>query len=252
MKSIVLCDNGKLEKVLPLCDKYQLGIEIQGFHNTNIMETTRERIDIYKSILPISIERHLHAPFWDLCLGSNNKKIAEVTRYFFDYAYEIADELDCKSITVHHGYVPNTSSPQKWTDRAIAFWNDFLEAHPGSINLYMENQLEFNPDILVAIIDSLPDNRVAVNLDIGHAHCAGKIPVIEWIKQLSNRIKYVHLHQNNGIIDEHLGLTQGTIPMRKVLDALEEYSPNAVWALECNEESMEESIELLIKYKYIN
>lgn len=51
MKSIVLCDNGKIEKVLPPCDKYQLGIEIQGFHNTNIMETTRERIDIYKSIL---------------------------------------------------------------------------------------------------------------------------------------------------------------------------------------------------------
>lgn len=251
MKSIVLCDSGKIEKVLPLCEKYHLGIELQGFYDTNIMDSTQERIAVHKAILPQNIEKHLLAPFWDLCLGSNNKKIAEVTRYFFDYAYKVAEELGCESVTVHHGYVPNTSFPPKWVSRSIGFWNDFFEAHPGSIKYNMENQLEQDPYTLISIIDSLQNDRLAVNLDIGHAHCASEVPVIDWIKQLNNRIRYVHIHQNNGKRDEHLGLTQGNMPMEEVLDALEKYSPNAIWALECNVEAMEESIEFLVKYGYI-
>ena len=32
MKELVVCDDGKPEFVLPLCEKYGAGIEIQGFH----------------------------------------------------------------------------------------------------------------------------------------------------------------------------------------------------------------------------
>ena len=251
MKSVVLCDNAEPEKILPLCEKYHLGIEIQGFYNPNKVDETQERLAMHKSILPQNIEKHLHAPFWDLCLGSNNQKIAEVTRYFFDYAYGVADELGCESITVHHGYIPNTAFPPKWIKRSVAFWKDFFDAHPGTIRMCMENQLEEEPSTLIGIIDSFQNDRIAFNLDIGHAHFASDLPVVDWIKQLNNRIKYVHMHQNHGKRDEHLGLRQGNMPLKEVLATLNAFAPEATCALECNTEAMEESIEFLVECGYI-
>jgi len=61
----------------------------------------------------------------------------------------------------------------------------------------------------------------------------------------------VHLHQNHGSEDEHLGLRKGNMPMAAVLNALGEYAPDAVWALECNLDEMEESIEFLQENQWI-
>ena len=245
MKSIVLCDNGKPESILLLCEKYGFGIEIQGFYNPNETDNRNDIMAMYKDIVPSGMVKYLHAPFWDLCLGSANKKIVEVTRFYFDYAYEIAEGLGCLGITVHHGYVPGTSHPPNWIKRSVAFWDDFFNSHPGTIKMFMENQCERNPETLSGIIDGYPSDRLAVNLDIGHAHCNNPLPVIEWVKQLGSRIGYVHLHQNHGSEDEHLGLRKGNIPMAEVLNALSECAPDAVWALECGADDMEESIEFL-------
>jgi len=245
MKRIVLCDNGKPEKVLPLCEKYGFGIEAQGFYNPNEIDKRNDVMAMYKSILPDGIKRYLHAPFWDLCLGSANEKIAEVTRFFFDYAYEIGDELGCTGITVHHGYVPGTSHPPNWIKRSVAYWESFFTAHLGTINMFMENQCEQNPETLVGIVDGYANGRLGVNLDIGHAHCNNALPVVQWIQQLGGRIQYVHLHQNNGTDDEHLGLRKGNLPILEALSALNKYAPDAVWALECNLDDMEESIAFL-------
>jgi len=250
MKSIVLCDNGKPDKVLPLCEKHNFGIEMQAFFDTNDMESTEARIASYKGILPKNIEKYLHAPCWDLCLGSANKKIVEVTRFYFDYAYDIAEKLGCSGIVVHHGYVPNTSHPPAWIKRAVAFWQDFFVSHPGNVKMFMENLTERTADMFPEIVDICQTERLAVNLDIGHAHFSG-LPVLDWIKQFNRRIKYVHLHQNGGTSDEHLGLRKGTMKIVDVLNALEEHAPEAVWALECSLDDMEDSIALLSEYGFM-
>ena len=251
MKSIVLCDNNEPEKVLPLCKKYGFGIEIQGFCNPNKTEDKNSIISMYTSILPKDIEKYLHAPFWDLCLGSANKKIAEVTKFYFDYAYRVVEELDCFGITVHHGFVPNTSYPLNWIKRSVDFWKDFFELHPGKIKIYMENLCEQDTVTLIGIVDSCRNNRLSINLDIGHAHCNSPLAVIEWIRELGDRIKYVHIHQNNGLRDEHLGLRKGNIPLLTVLNLLNQYAPEAVWALECNVDEMQDSVEFLEENGYV-
>ena len=54
------------------------------------------------------------------------------------------------------------------------------------------------------------------------------------------RITYVHLHDNHSETDEHLGLGMGNMDIKKVLNALNKYAPNAIWAIECKLEYMEE------------
>ncbi len=251
MRSFVLCDANQPEKVLPFCEKHRLGIEIQGFYNTNHLDQTQERIAAYQSMLPKGCEKYLHAPFWDLCLGSGNQKIVEVTRFFFDYADEVAEALGCEGIVVHHGYVPNTSHPSNWIDRSVVFWRDFFDAHPGNRRMFMENLSEKNAETMLGVVDRLRNPRLMVNLDIGHVHCNSDVAVLDWIEQLGARISYVHIHQNHGKRDEHLGLRKGNIPMKSALEALQRHAPDAVWALECNVDEMEESLNVLMEYGYL-
>ena len=70
---------------------------------------------------------------------------------------------------------------------------------------------------------------------------------------------YYHLHNNHGkqtIIgynkdDEHLGLENGTIDVKNVLNIAEKYTPNAIWNLECKVEYLQNSIDFLKKLKYL-
>lgn len=251
MKSLVLCDDNNCEKVVELCQKYGLGIEIQGFYNPNQIDRKEEIIAMYKAKLPDNIEKHLHAPFWDLCLGSANTQIKDVTKFYFDYAYRIAEELKCDTVTIHQGFVPNTSYIDNWINRSKIFWLEFFETHKADIIMCMENLLEYDPRTFIEIIDGVNRSHLAVNLDIGHTNCNSKTPTLEWIKQLGERIKYVHIHDNFGTKDDHLGLGKGTMNIVEILNALNEYTPKAIWALECNTDDMEESIEYLITNGFI-
>jgi len=246
IKSIVLCDDTAPGRVLELCQEHHLGIEIQGFYDTNLScERRKELIAAYKAVLPDRIEKHFHAPFWDLCLGSKTRKIVEITRECYDEAYRTAEALGCQTMTVHQGFVPGTSFPQGWAKRAIEFWRSFLAEHPGDLCICMENLLEQDPDSFLRTIDGLQSDRLQVNLDVGHAHCHSLLPVTEWIRQLNSRIRYVHLHQNSGRGDEHLGLVYGNMDLSAVFEALERYAPQATWALECKLDHMEESVREL-------
>ena len=252
MKSLVLCDNAEPDKILPLCRKYHAGIEIQGFYDPNRTGETEALLSYYEKNLPEGIEKHFHAPFWDLCLGSANRKIVEVTRFYFDYAYETAERLGAESITVHEGFIPFTSYPAGWIRRATEFWQDFFASHPGWIRMYMENQVETDPETMLGTVDNLKNDRLGINLDIGHAYCVNGLPVLEWIRKLQGRIRYVHLHQNYGKKDEHLSLRQGNMPIHEILDALNRYAPDAVWALESNRpEDVEDSILFLRENGYL-
>lgn len=250
MNPIILCDNASPEKVIALCEKYRCGIEIQGFCHPNETDKKDELLSLYNRLLPAGIKKYLHAPFWDLCLGSANNKIRVVTEFYFDYAYGVANALSCLGITVHHGFVPHTSFPANWVKRSVQFWQAFFNTHPGGIKMFMENQCEENPEPLIGIIDACQNSRLAVNLDIGHAHCNNPLPVLDWVKRLGGRIAYVHIHQNNGENDDHFGLNQGNIPMDAVLKALKEHAPHAIWALECHPDSMEESLIFLRERGY--
>jgi sugar phosphate isomerase/epimerase len=184
-------------------------------------------------------------------LGSSDEMIRDVTRNRFEYTCDIAKQLGIKSIVLHHGYVPKTSYPSYWIKRSIAFLNDFISDKDKEIMIHLENVLEFDSDMLYQIIDGLKDKNIDVCLDIGHAHCNSKISVVEWIKRLQGKIGYVHMHDNNGLEDEHLGLGMGNIPMNEVCEALEQYSPNAVWAIESGYEYMQKSIDWMVMKGYI-
>ena len=259
MKEIRLCDTYELDFTVDLCKKYGLGIEVQSFYDP-YLENRQAVIEKHKTKLSdIRGGKSLHAPFWDLNIGSKIKFLREGTLDIFNDAYQIAKELGCTEIVVHNGYIPGTYYEGAWIKRAEQFWNQFFCDKDDSITMCIENQFELYSDMMKAEIDAVGDSRLKVCLDIGHVHANANMKIEDWIKTLGERIGYVHLHNNHGkqsIIghnnDEHLGLQDGTMDMKRVLELLEEYAPNAIWNIESNTKSLEESVRYLGELGYLS
>lgn len=262
MKEIRLCDDTEVSRILDLCVKNNLGIEIQGFYNPKMIdsEDTNLLIEEYNNALSnFKGGKSLHAPFWDLNLGTKNQMIREVTMKTFNYAYDVAKRLGCSEIVVHNGFVPNTSFYEGWVRNATSFWQEFFSDKDDSIVMMIENQCEEDSEVIKMEIDSVNDPRLKVCLDIGHANANSNMSVEDWIKTLGDRIGYLHLHNNHEKVlgrpsylnDEHLGIDIGTIDIEKVLSLLEEYCPNAIWNLECKLDYISDSVDVLKKLGYI-
>lgn len=259
MKEIRLCDNGNIELCEELCRRYGLGIEVQSFYDPTVdVEELKKR---YRdTFTKVSGGRSLHAPFFELNLGTKMKGVRETTMEMFNFAYDIAKELGCTEVIVHNGYIPGTSWYAGWVNRSVEFWREFFADKDDSITMCIENQFESDSELMKMEIDAVNDPRLKICLDIGHVNANTSVPVEEWIEDLGERIGYLHLHNNHGkhtvrgynSDDEHLGLANGTMDIEKVLALLEEKCPNAVWALEPKDDYLDESVKVLQKLNYLD
>ena len=258
MKDIRLCDDGDITTTIDLCEENNLGIEIQGFYNPYIDNKDELKLKYLEELKRVYKGKSYHAPFWDLNLGTKIIELQNAMFKIYNEAYYIAKELGCTEMVIHSNYKPGTDWYSGWINRAKEFLNKFLEDKDNSITICIENQFESDSELLLKLIDEVNDNRVKICLDIGHAYANSNMPVEEWIKTLKDRIAYYHLHNNHGkqtILgynkdDEHLGLINGIIDVEKVLSLAEEYTPNAIWNIECKVEFLKESVEYLKKLNY--
>lgn len=246
--TLLLCDNCKVDEVAPLCAAHKLGIEVQSFYKPEALDNP-EVLAYHQTRIAGITPRALHGPFGDLCPGSFDPLVREVARFRLEQAYQVAMRLDVEHIILHHGYVPHTSRHAGWVQRSGEFWQAFLAEKSPALQFHLENLLE-EPAILADVIAAIDRPNVTVTLDIGHAHCNSHTSVVRWIETLGSQIGYVHLHDNHGETDEHLGFGQGTIPLVEVCHALLEYAPHAVWAIEAEGEGIAASLRWLEEHGF--
>lgn len=250
MLEILLCDAAQPEKTAPLCKAYGLGVEIQSFSNPDYPLNNSQAVSEHQEHYRTVGVRALHGPFGDLSPGSCDRLIREVTRERFEFAYTYAKLFKVSHIILHHGYVPGTNTYRGWLNRSLEFWNSFLSGKDEDICFYVENLLEPDPKLLADVVGQVNKPNLKVCLDIGHAHCHGRISVEEWVQELGDLIGYVHLHDNYGDADEHLSLGEGNIPLDEVCYALEKNSPKALWALEVGPNQLKDSLFWLETHGY--
>jgi sugar phosphate isomerase/epimerase len=245
MKRIIICDNDEFDAILPFCLRNGLGIELQSFWNPVQPELYGPRIQYQLSKITEINFRSFHGPFGDLNGGSYDPMIREVTRDRMVLGYQTARKLEATHIVFHHGFVPHTSLPKNWVSRFVQFWKSFLDGKPANVYFHLENLLELSPEIMIETIDTISDPRVSACLDVGHAHCNSTTPVLNWIEKLGDRIRYVHIHDNDGTSDQHLAIGEGNIAFDDVCSALNQYSPDAIWALEMHPKGVKKSYDWL-------
>lgn len=97
-------------------------------------------------------------------------------------------------------------------------------ARAGCGSLFLENVWEEEPEDVLDFAGAI-GAETGVCLDLGHWHAfaggAGKRNLTLWLKCLKGRLRHVHLHDNRGDRDAHLGPGAGSIDWQEFFGLLD-------------------------------
>jgi len=154
----------------------------------------------------------MHVPFRDCNVAAFDSRTREAALAAIRETITDAAAADALAVVVHGGSVP-ARYPDRIRDRAHAGAIESLgalaaHAERVGVPLALENQphtdrdrrFTTTPDDLAAILDSV--DALDVTLDVGHATASGQ----DWrtyVDRFGDRIRAVHLHDNDGTRDAH-------------------------------------------------
>lgn len=220
------------DEVFKLAQEFQLGIEILGFIEPYRINEVASLEKATKGRLMNIQQRSMHGPFIDLFAASKDPAIVQVVKKRFSEAYKTAKTLKAQHLIFHAGFIPKAYYPEDWLNNCRVFWKDFLSDIGEGIEIHIENVCEDDFCLINDLIESVNSPIFSACLDIGHVNVNSPRSLEHWIKGLNSNIKYVHLHNNDGLVDSHYGLCRGQINILQTLELLETYAPNASWSLE--------------------
>ena len=223
--------------------EFGLGVELAQFCLAENMDKTPPDV---QASLDAALEvprRVFHAPFAELCPAAIDPLVREVAKRRYLQAAALAKRYGAEKMVVHSGFIPLVYYPEWFAPQSAAFWREFLNDVDG-LTLCVENVMETSPDALRQIAEQVNDPRLRICFDVGHAFCQSG-DLAPWLDALAPYSSHVHLHNNHGSSDEHLGLPDGTLDMAAVIRQLEALAPQATYTLEVR--SARASVEWLLK-----
>ncbi len=171
----------------------------------------------------------LHLPFFDLQPGSADNLVRAACRDRLCRAMDVAAIYQPAHLVGHvkYDHLLYMRSYEQWLDRAADTWNAMLAAWPEHPPLYLENTFEPDPATVAGVAQRLREehgDRVGLCLDIGHWYSFSegvkRGNLVEWLDSFAPLLKHLHLHDNDGSMDQHKGLGQGGIPWEDFFDGL--------------------------------
>lgn len=171
----------------------------------------------------------LHLPFFDLQPGSADEFIRQASLRRLQKALEVARVYRPAHMIGHARYdhLLYVHTYSLWRERAADTWSRVLETWPDHPPLYLENTYEPDPATVASVAELLRERhgeRVGLCLDIGHwysfAGGKGLGNLDEWLDVFAPHLGHLHLHDNDGSTDKHLGPGQGGIPWEEFFAGL--------------------------------
>ncbi len=181
--------------------------------------------DLARRLDAAGLPRTLHLPFFDLQPGSADARIRAASRDRLKAAMDTARIYRPDRLVGHAAYnrfLYIRSFPE-WAARAADTWAEVLAAWPEHPPLCLENTFETDPATVSGAVAALRDRlspeaaaKVGACLDIGHwySFAEGKLRdnLDAWVEALAPYLLHLHLHDNDGSFDQHLGPGQAEIP----------------------------------------
>jgi sugar phosphate isomerase/epimerase len=161
----------------------------------------------------------VHAPYGDLNLATLNDPIWRESIRQICSCIESAGRVTDR-VTIHPGYLSPLGKlmPEKvWNFQKEALRQIGKCAQEHSVLACLENMIgvkEFLcrlPEELIGMTEGI--EGIGMTFDFGHANTMGK--VADFLAVV-HKAHHIHIHDNNGLSDEHLALGEGTIPWSDV------------------------------------
>jgi len=174
-----------------------------------------------------NVKFSIHAPISDVNIAALSERIREAAVLEIIATMEQAIELNADTITFHPGFlsmvIPGQGAKSMEKAKRSIRTIDRLMNEFGIIAA-----LENMPSIKFMIgttakemLEMVDGTDMKVCFDIGHANTVGQID--EMIDLIGDRIKNVHIHDNNGTNDDHMTIGDGNIDFTNVLKKLSGY-----------------------------
>ncbi|NHZ48756.1 sugar phosphate isomerase/epimerase [Nitratidesulfovibrio liaohensis] len=169
----------------------------------------------------------VHLPFFDLHPGSLNNSVLTASRDTLRRAAELAALYAPRHMVGHAAFDHSQHGGDfdAWLERACGTWAAVLEVCDALVHI--ENTHERDPEPVAALVDALTGRfgvRAGICFDAGHWHSfargAQRRDLRRWLDAFAPRLAHLHLHDNDGSDDQHLGLGTGSIPLDDLFGGL--------------------------------
>ena len=210
-----------------------------------------ERVKALKKVAESQdLKLTLHSPFADINIAAPNPVLRRVILKLQKKSIVHAHQLDCRVWVFHPGLKTGVSSfyPGKdWQLNLESVRTLLRFARNHDVEIAIENVPEPHPFLMKSaedfscFYDELGED-MGLTLDIGHAHLNDQIQ--NFIKRFSDIIVHVHVSDNDGASDSHLGIGYGNIDWESVAEMIKGVGYNNVVMLE-SVEHVEESLQTL-------
>jgi len=203
----------------------EIGLDSQTLDNTE-MEANQQ---VHRTLAQSGLHVTLHGPFIDMSPGSPDDEVWAITRRRFGQVMNIARIFEPKAVVFHTGYDQKRYGfvRDKWVERSIKMWRWLAQGfREQGILLCLENVFEQYPRYLLPVFEHLDQEGVKFCFDIGHHSAFGKAPMEDWLDSLGKYVGQLHLHDNNGMADEHGAIGKGSIRFDLLFDWLGQHFPD--------------------------
>lgn len=227
----------KTIKRLGTVDAKYIEIVDDGLH-----ELDKKKIDLLKEqAKSYGLEFSVHAPFADINIASPSKVMLNAALNRFKQSLEFANKLDAKLWVFHPGqrtgisqYYPN----KEWKQNIESIKKIYAQSEEYGLNIAFENLpakywfIMKNPQDFAKFYreTNLP---IGIVLDVGHANLEGQIE--SYLNQLADKIVHIHVSDNCGQDDDHLGLGFGKIDWAGFAEAVKKIDYDKTIVIESND-----------------
>jgi sugar phosphate isomerase/epimerase len=212
-----------------------VGLELLVDHEALAPEFRSEREEIAAELRENRITCRFHAPFRDLHPAGHDPEAVGLARRRLEAAVELAPDFGVKSLVAHPSWDPRGDALDRaeWLDRAEAFWTGLqpvLDA--AGARLGLENTFDPDPSLLRDLLARLEGAPFDFLFDTGHFNAYSNAPLTEWMEILGPRLTALHVHDNGGVLDEHLALGRGSFPWMDFFGQVRDLDRPLEWTIE--------------------
>ncbi len=217
-----------------------------GFHALN-----KRRVSVLRDVgVSRGLRYSVHAPFADVNIASPSAHMLKTMVKRLEQSIMHTQALDAYMWVFHPGAKTGISSfypGMDWlqnlkTARALA-----KIAREYGVKIAVENVPEPYPFLMKSVEDferffAQVNEDIGMVLDVGHSNVNGQTE--HFLNTFADRIVHLHLSDNDGKSDQHLGIGYGTVDWNSIANLLKKLPYNGTLVIE-SVERVEESLQKL-------
>jgi sugar phosphate isomerase/epimerase len=224
---------------LPMVIREKINPEISFNHASLDHFSRRDFLEVAGRLLDEGLTITFHAPFMDLRPGAIDPRVRQVTIDRLKQVFDLVPFYRPLSVVCHPSFDRKyyVSSEHLWLENSLNTWRQLLiMADEMDTMVALENVYESDSQHLNLLLNTLPSSHVCFCFDTGHFNVFSKTPLKGWMENLGSRVGQIHLHDNHGVLDEHLPVGEGNFPFEEFFEMLRERELNPIVTLESHTE----------------